>query len=45
MAKWVQADGKLVLDTDDLKLNKSMRLLDTDLGKQLMEENTMKWKL
>lgn len=39
MAKWVRkTDGAEVLDTDKLELSKSMRLLDTDLGQQLMSE-------
>lgn len=39
MAKWTRdSDGSLVLDTDDLQLSKSMRLMDTDLGQQLLEQ-------
>lgn len=41
--EWVrQTDGAEVLDTDDLQLNKSMQLMDTDLGQQLMAEPTAK---
>jgi len=37
MAKWIRkTDGTAVLDTDKLKLSKSMRLLSTDLGQQLL---------
>lgn len=36
MAKWMRTDDSEILDTDDLQLSKSMRLLSTDLGQQLL---------
>ena len=39
MAEWIrESDGSPVLDTSNLKLNKSKRLLGTDLGQQLMRQ-------
>lgn len=43
MAKWTRkSDDAPVLDTDDLQLSKSMRLLDTDLGRRLMGQSPAK---
>lgn len=40
MAKWTRkSDGSPVLDTNDLQLSKSMRLLDTDMGQRLMGQS------